>query len=322
MSTQVLVVAEHDGNGLAASTAKTVRCATALDGAEIAVAVFVDDGERGQGIAAGAAGLEGVDRVLVLSDAAYARPLAAVLAPPIAELAADYTHVFGPSSTFGKDLMPRVAGLLGVAQISDVIEAVSADRFRRPIYAGNAVATVEISTRPVIATIRVSSFAEAAHSASAAPIETIQTAATADASSRFVSLSGDQGDRPDLQSARRIVTGGRGMGSAEGFERVGALADTIGAAVGATRAAVDSGFAPNELQVGQTGKVVAPELYIALGVSGAIQHLAGIKDAGTVVAINKDGEAPIFEFADIGLVADVDTALPELQALLEEAGKG
>jgi electron transfer flavoprotein alpha subunit len=238
------------------------------------------------------------------------------MAPQVAAMAAGYSHVFGPSTTFGKDLMPRVAALLGVGQISDVMAVESATRFRRPIYAGNAIATVEAAGDGIIvATVRVASFQPAAAGGSAA-VETVAVSAPQPVHTRFVSRSAATSGRPDLQSATRVVSGGRALASAENFQLIYRFADKLGAAVGASRAAVDAGYAASDLQVGQTGKIIAPELYVALGISGAIQHLTGIKDARTIVAINKDAEAPIFEVADIGLVGDLFQIVPELEQLL------
>ena len=310
---RVRVVAEHAAGRLAQATARTVSCAAQLPGAEVSVAVFAADGAE---VAAQAARLQGVQRVLRVDDPGHAHALAASIAPQVAELAAGYSHVFGPSSTFGRDLMPRVAALLDAPQISDIAAVESATRFRRPVYAGNAVQTVESDAPLLVGTVRVASFPPAAESAAAAPIEAVTPRAALPAHTRFVSLSGAQGDRPELQSASRVVSGGRAFASAENFRKLYKLADLLGAAVGASRAAVDAGFAPNELQVGQTGKIIAPELYMAFGISGAIQHLTGIKDARTIVAVNRDSEAPIFEVADIGLVGDVFAVLAELEQLL------
>jgi electron transfer flavoprotein alpha subunit len=246
--------------------------------------------------------------------------LAAILAPQLASLAAGFTHVLGPSSTFGKDLMPRVAALLGVGQVSDVLAVLGPHRFRRPIYAGNAVVTVDADPqRPVVATVRLASYGVVGE-ATAAPIERRALDVALPTHTRFVSRRASGGERPDLMTAQRVVAGGRALGSAEGFRLVAELADVLGAALGASRAAVDSGFVGNDLQVGQTGKIVAPELYVAVGISGAIQHLTGIKDARTIVAINKDPEAPIFEVADVGLVADLFKAVPELISALRAQG--
>ncbi len=229
---------------------------------------------------------------------------------------------FGPSTTFGKDLMPRVAALLGVSQISDIMAVEAERRFRRPIYAGNAVITVEASGRVVVATVRTASFQPVAAAAKPAPIETATPQLALPAHTRFVERSAVNAERPDLQTAARVVSGGRALGSAENFQLLYRLADALGAAVGASRAAVDAGYVPNDLQVGQTGKIIAPELYMALGISGAIQHLTGIKDARTIVAINKDGEAPIFEVADIGLVGDLFQIVPELEGLIRAKSRG
>jgi len=267
-------------------------------------------------VAAEAAQLAGVTRVIAVDNPANAHALAAVLAPQVLEVAAPYTHVLGPSTTFGKDLMARVAGLLGAPQVSDIMAIESATRFRRPIYAGNAILTVEASGGgKVVGTVRTASF-EAAGGGGGAAIEKAVVSAPLPTHTRFVSVSAAKTDRPDLQTAARVVSGGRALGSAEGFKLLYRLADKLGAAVGASRAAVDAGYAPNEMQVGQTGKIIAPELYVAIGISGAIQHLTGIKDARTIVAINKDGEAPIFEVADIGLVGDLFQIVPELERLL------
>jgi electron transfer flavoprotein alpha subunit len=307
---KVLLIAEHDGKRLSPAIARCVTCARLLPGAELTVAVFA--AEPGP-IAAEAAALAGVARVLTIADARHAHPLAAVLAPQVVELAQGFTHVFGASTTFGKDLMPRVAALLGVPQISDAMAVESATRFKRPIYAGNAIVTVEVAAgRKVVATVRTASF-EAAAGGGSASVSAAGPAAATPVHTRFVALSAAASDRPDLQSASRVVSGGRALGSKENFQIIFRLADKLGAAVGASRAAVDAGYAPNELQVGQTGKIIAPELYVAVGISGAIQHLTGIKDARTIVAINKDAEAPIFEVADLGLVGDLFQILPELE---------
>jgi electron transfer flavoprotein alpha subunit len=314
VSARILIVAEHDGSKLNAATAKCVSCARALLGAEITVAVCATDAAA---VAAQAALLAGVSRVLTLENPANAHPLAAVLAPQLAVVAAGFTHVLGPSTTFGKDLMARLAGLLEAPQVSDIMASESPTRFRRPIYAGNAILTVEVSGAPVVVgTVRTASFEAAGAGAAAAPIEKAAVNVTLPTHTRFVSVSAARSDRPDLQTAARVVSGGRALGSAEGFKILFSLADKLGAAVGASRAAVDAGFAPNEMQVGQTGKIIAPELYLAIGISGAIQHLTGIKDARTIVAINKDGEAPIFEVADIGLVGDLFQIVPEIERLI------
>jgi electron transfer flavoprotein alpha subunit len=277
--------------------------------------VFAADGAA---VASQAARLAGVAEVLQVDHPSNARPIAAMLAPQIAQLAPPFTHVFGPSTTFGKDLMPRVAALLDVPQVSDVMSVESPQRYRRPIYAANAIATIEVAGgTKIVATVRTASFEATAAAPTPAPVRVVATSAQLPTHTRFISASAARTDRPDLQSAARIISGGRGLGSAENFALLYRIADKLGAAVGASRAAVDAGYVPNELQVGQTGKIVAPELYIAVGISGAIQHLTGIKDARTIVAINKDSEAPIFEVADIGLVGDLFQILPELERLLD-----
>ena len=304
---------EHGHGKLNASTAKCVTCARSIAGAEIVIVLLGADTAPA---AAAAAQLAGVSRILRVDNAANSPPLAAVLAPQVAAMAADFTHVFGPSTTFGKDLMPRVAALLDVAQLSDIMAVEAANRFRRPVYAGNAIQTVETDAGArIVATVRTASF-EAASGGGSAVIESRDVRAHLPQHTRFVSLSSADAGRPDLQTARIVISGGRALGSADNFQLLYRIADKLGAGVGASRAAVDAGYAANDMQVGQTGKIIAPELYIAAGISGAIQHLTGIKDARTIVAINKDSEAPIFEVADYGLVGDLFTVLPELERLL------
>ncbi|HEY4127327.1 MAG TPA: FAD-binding protein [Gammaproteobacteria bacterium] len=311
---RILVIAEHDGEKLNSSTARAMSCALAIGG-DIDVAVFAADGKA---VCDAAAKLKGVKKVLRVARAENGKPLAAVLAPQIAKLAADYSHVLAPSTTFGKDLLPRAAALLGVPQVSDVMKVKGPLTFERPIYAGNAIVTVKAPEKPcVVATVRTASWAACGDGGSGS-IEDISTDAVLPSHSRYVELKRDKTDRPDLQSAPRVVSGGRGVGSRENFAIVYKLADKLGAAVGASRAAVDAGFVPNDLQVGQTGKIIAPDLYIAVGISGAIQHLTGIKDARTIVAINKDPDAPIFQVADLGLVGDLFHILPELEQALEK----
>jgi electron transfer flavoprotein alpha subunit len=310
---RVLIVAEHADGKLNAAVAKCVACARGIPDAEVNVAVLAADGSA---VAAAAATIQGVSRVLLVKNPANEPALAAVLAPQVAKLADGAAFVLGPSTTFGKDLMPRVAALIGAPQLSDVMAVESATRFRRPVYAANAIATVEVPAgKTLVATVRVASFQAAADGGSA-PVEAISLDVELPRTTRFVSVSAARSDRPDLQTATRVVSGGRALGSAENFKLIQALADKLGAAIGASRAAVDAGYAPNELQVGQTGKIIAPELYVAIGISGAIQHLTGIKDARTIVAINKDAEAPIFEVADYGLVGDLFTLVPEIEKLL------
>src|SRR5690606_24475006 len=278
--TKVLVIAEHANGKLNPATAKCVTCASQIEGAEIHVAVLAADATE---VAAQAAQLTGVARVLKIEHSANAEPLAAVLAPQIVAIAGEYTHLLGPSTTFGKDLMPRVAALFGVGQISDIMAVEGPYRFRRPIYAGNAIVTVEAaSDRKLVGTVRTASFQATANDGHA-EIVAVESTAELPTHTRFVERSAAATGRPDLQTAARVVSGGRALGSAVRFQASYRLADKLGAAVSASRAAVDAGYVPNDLQVGQTGKIIAPELYIAVGISGAIQHLTGIKDARTIV---------------------------------------
>ena len=310
---KVLIVGEHDGKTLNPATAKCVTCAAGIADAEVTVVLF---GADTAAVAAQAAALAGVKNVLRVDRPENEHPLAAIFAPQLAALAADYTHVFGPSTSFGKDLMPRVAALLGAPQVSDLMSVDAAYRFKRPTYAGNAIVTVEAdASRKLIATVRVASF-EAAKGGGNGTVESKALNVSLPSHTRYVGAKTGSTDRPDLQTAKRVVSGGRALGSAENFKLLFSLADKLGAAVGASRAAVDAGYAPNEMQVGQTGKIISPDIYIAIGISGAIQHLTGIKDARTIVAINKDGEAPIFEVADVGLVGDLFQIVPELERLI------
>lgn len=307
--TKVLVIAEHDGASLNPSTAKCVSCATQLDGANIDILVL---GASVASVAAEAATISGVGRVLTIERAENTPALAAILAPQIVAVASDYSHVFGPSTAFGKDLMPRVAALLGVNQISDVMAVIGTYEYQRPIYAGNAIVTVSAPPEhPVVATVRTASY-QAAGDGNSATIESVDVDVEIPQNTRFVGVQTGQSDRPDLQTASRVVSGGRALASEENFALIYKLADALGAGVGSSRAAVDAGYVPPETQVGQTGQIIAPNLYIAVGISGAIQHITGIKDAGTIVAINKDEEAPIFEVADIGIVGDLFKIVPEL----------
>jgi electron transfer flavoprotein alpha subunit len=310
---RVLIIADHDGSKLGSGTSRCVTAAAKLGAAEIHIAVLASPAAP---IAAQAAALAGVAKVLVIERSENVYPLGAVLAPQVVKLAAGYEYLLAPSNTFGKDLLPRVAALLGVAQISDLMSVEGPHTFKRPIYAGNAIITVESPADvKLVATIRTASFGAAADGGTAA-IEAVSTDAVLPTHTRFVSLSAAKSDRPELQSAAKVVSGGRALASSENFKIIYALADKIGAAVGASRAAVDAGYVPSDMQVGQTGKIIAPQLYMAIGISGAIQHLTGIKDARTIVAINKDAEAPIFEVADIGLIGDLFKVVPELTALL------
>lgn len=307
MSTKALVIAEHDNAVLKPATAAVVRAALKLaDSVDILVA-----GHNCRAVAEAAARLEGVSAVLLADHACYEQQLAEAVTPLVVGRAADYTTLLAAAGTAGKNLMPRVAALLDVAQVSEITAVVDATTFVRPIYAGAALATVQVSDAKRVVTVRSSAFEAVASGDNAAAISVLDEVHEQD-QSRFVSRTSAGGSRPDLGAARVVVSGGRGLGSAENFALVERLADKLGAAIGASRAAVDAGYVGNDLQVGQTGKVVAPDLYIAVGISGAIQHLAGMKDSKVIVAINKDPEAPIFQVADYGLVADLFEALPAL----------
>jgi len=309
---KILIVAEHLNGQLNTSTARCVTCAREIKPDAIDVLVLADAPDA---VAAQAAKLDGVSKVLTIARSENAQGLAAVLAPQIAAAAkTGYTHLLFPSTTFGKDVAPRVAALLGVGQVSDIMSVTGAHTFTRPIYAGNAIITVEAPTDAIVAgTVRTASWAAAGEAPNAVPVEALSIDAAIPSHTRFVGLQQASSERPDLQSATRVVSGGRGLGSKENFDIIYKLADKLHAAAGASRAAVDAGYCPNDMQVGQTGKIIAPDLYMAIGISGAIQHLTGIKDAGTIVAINKDADAPIFEVADIGLVGDLFKLVPELE---------
>ncbi len=307
----ILVLAEHEAGALKPATLNTVTAASKIGG-EVHVLVA---GDGVAAVAAAAAQLAGVAKVLCADAPAYAHHLAEPLGELIVSLAKGYSHILAPATSVGKGVLPRVAALLDVAQISEITAVVSPDTFVRPIYAGNALATVQSSDAIKVITVRATGFEAAAATGGSGVVETV--AAGSDAGlSRFVSQALSKSERPELTSARVIVSGGRGMQSGENFHLLEAVADKLNAAVGASRAAVDAGFVPNDFQVGQTGKIVAPDLYIAVGISGAIQHLAGMKDSKVIVAINKDEEAPIFQVADYGLVADLFKVLPELSAAL------
>ncbi|SNS02314.1 electron transfer flavoprotein subunit alpha/FixB family protein [Pseudomonas nitroreducens] len=304
----ILVIAEHNNGALGAATLNTVAAAQKIGG-DIAVLVA---GQNVGGVAEAAAKIAGVSKVLVADNAAYAHQLPENVAPLIAELGKGYSHVLAAATTNGKNFLPRVAALLDVDQISEIIEVVSADTFKRPIYAGNAIATVQSSAAVKVITVRGTGFDAVAAEGGSAAVEAVSGPADA-GKSAFVGEELAKSDRPELTAARIVVSGGRGMGNGDNFKILYSLADKLGAAVGASRAAVDAGFVPNDMQVGQTGKIVAPQLYVAVGISGAIQHLAGMKDSKVIVAINKDEEAPIFQVADYGLVADLFEAVPELE---------
>ncbi|MBU33403.1 electron transfer flavoprotein subunit alpha/FixB family protein [Alteromonas australica] len=306
----VLVYAEHDNASLKTETHKLVNAAQKMGG-DIHVLVA---GEGCQAVAEAAAQIDGVAKVLVADNAAYKHQLAENTADLVLELAGDYSHVVAAATTTGKNFMPRVAALLDVAQISDIIGVESEDTFVRPIYAGNAIATVQSSDGKKVITVRAASFDAAGTSGSAeiAAIDVVKGSEKSD----FVSAELTESERPELTAAEVVISGGRGMQNGDNFKLLEGIADKLGAAIGASRAAVDAGFVPNDMQVGQTGKIVAPQLYIAVGISGAIQHLAGMKDSKVIVAINKDEEAPIFQVADYGLVGDLFEVLPELESSL------
>lgn len=306
----ILVYAEHDNETLKPETNKLVHAASAVGG-DIVILVA---GASCADVAQQASMIDGVTKVFVADDVSYKHQLPENIADLVVKLASDYTHVFAAATTTGKNFMPRVAALLDVAQISDIIKVESADTFVRPIYAGNAIATVQSTDVKKIVTVRAATF-DAAGNTGNAPIENIDTVIVSQNSS-FVSAELTVSERPELTAADVIISGGRGMQNGENFALLNGIADKLGAAIGASRAAVDAGFVPNDMQVGQTGKIVAPDLYIAVGISGAIQHLAGMKDSKVIVAINKDEEAPIFQIADYGLVGDLFEVLPEFEAAL------
>ncbi len=307
----ILVIAEHDNASLKGATLNTIAAAKVIGG-DITVLVA---GLNCQAAADAAAKAEGVSKVVVADNAAYEHQLAENVSLLIAEIGKDYGYILAPATTTGKNTMPRVAALLDVAQVSEIIEVVSPDTFKRPIYAGNVIATVQATDSIKVLTVRTTAFDAVAAEGGNAQVESLSNATDAGISA-FVKEELAVSDRPELTSASIVISGGRGMQNGENFEMLNKLADKLGAAVGASRAAVDAGFVPNDMQVGQTGKIVAPDLYIAVGISGAIQHLAGMKDSKVIVAINKDEEAPIFQVADYGLVADLFEAIPELEAAL------
>ena len=306
----ILILADHDNGQLAAATLNTVTAATQIGG-DIHVLVA---GDASGDVAKAAAAIAGVSKVLTAGADAMAHGIAENIAPLIQSMASGYSHLMAPATTTGKNIMPRVAALLDVMQVSDIIKVESADTFQRPIYAGNAIATVTSNEAVKVVTVRSTAF-EAAAEGGSAPIEAVDSGADSGLSS-YVKSELSSSERPELTSAPIVVSGGRGMQDGSNFAMLEKVADKLGAAVGASRAAVDAGFVPNDYQVGQTGKVVAPDLYVAVGISGAIQHLAGMKDSKVIVAINKDEEAPIFQVADFGLVADLFEAVPELEGKL------
>ena len=306
----VLLVAEHDNKQLKPSTLNAMTAAALLGDVDILVA-----GADCAGVADAASKIPGVKKVLLADDAAYAHQLAENTAALVAKVGASYSHILAPATTTGKNMLPRVGALLDVQPLSDISAVVSADTFTRPIYAGNAFATVQSKDKIKVMTVRTTAFDPAPATGGSASVEKIAGAGDSGLTT-FAGQELTKSERPELTAARIVVSGGRGMGSGDNFKLIDAVADKLGAAVGASRAAVDAGFVPNDYQVGQTGKVVAPELYIAVGISGAIQHLAGMKDSKVIVAINKDPEAPIFQVADYGLVQDLFVALPELAKAL------
>lgn len=307
----ILVIAEHDNSSLNAATLNSVTAAQAIGG-DIDILVA---GESCQDAAAQAAQVSGIGKVLVADNSAYGNALAENIAPLIAEVGAGYSHILATATTTAKNIMPRAAALMDVQAVSDISAVVSTDTFKRPIYAGNVIATVQSADAIKVLTVRGTAFDAAAATGGSASIEAVSSAHDA-ALSSFVGEEVAVSDRPELTAAEIVISGGRGMGNGENFDMLYSIADKLGAAVGASRAAVDAGFVPNDMQVGQTGKIVAPDLYVAVGISGAIQHLAGMKDSKVIVAINKDEEAPIFSVADYGLVADLFAALPEFEAAL------
>ena len=306
-----LVIAEHDNTSLKPATLNAVAAAQAMGGD---IDLLVAGGDCGA-VATAAAAIPGVGKVLCADNPAYANQLAENLSLLIADVASAYDNVIAPATTSGKNIMPRVAALMDVAQISDIIAVDGPDTFKRPIYAGNVIATVQSSDAKKVITVRTTAFDAVADTGGAATVEAVDAVHDAGLSS-FVSEEVAESDRPELTAASVVISGGRGMQNGDNFQLLEGIADKLGAAIGASRAAVDAGFVPNDYQVGQTGKIVAPDLYIAVGISGAIQHLAGMKDSKVIVAINKDEDAPIFQVADYGLVADLFTALPELEAAI------
>ena len=309
---RTLIIAEHDGQALNPSTSKCASCAAAL-GHDFDIVVI---GSNIGAIATEAAAIDGAGGVIAIDAPHLDHPVAANHAAEVVAMADNYSHILGPSTTYGRDLMPRIAALLGVNQVSDISAVENAYHFKRPIYAGNAIVDVHAPENvKLVATVRVASW-KAAGNGGGANVESRAASAAAATHSRYIKLESGGGERPDLQTASRVVSGGRALASKENFNLIYELADLMGAGAGASRAAVDAGYCPNDMQVGQTGKIIAPDLYMAFGISGAIQHVTGIKDAGTIVAVNKDAEAPIFEIADIGLAADLFTVIPELKKLL------
>ncbi len=311
--TKILVIAEHFDGEILSATSKTVNCASQIS-ESIDILVLGDD----SAVASQATTIDAVSNVLSISNEAFGYPVSSIMAPVVAEISSEYDYILLPSSTFGKDLAPRISAILDVNQVTDIMSVEEPRTFKRPIYAGNAIQTIKIAEgKKVLGTVRTASFKELGNSNSANLIETEMPSVNIPSHTRFIKIESEKTERPDLQVASIVISGGRGVGSAENFELLYQLADKLGASVGASRAAVDAGFVPNDMQVGQTGKIIAPDLYFAIGISGAIQHIAGIKDAGTIVAVNKDADAPIFEIADIGIVADLFEFIPQLTSKLD-----
>ncbi len=311
--TKILVIAEHFDGEILSATSKTVNCASQIS-ESIDILVLGDD----SAVASQATTIDAVSNVLLISNEAFGYPVSSIMAPVVAEISSEYDYILLPSSTFGKDLAPRISAILDVNQVTDIMSVEEPRIFKRPIYAGNAIQTIKIAEgKKVLGTVRTASFKELGNSNSANLIETEMPSVDIPSHTRFIKIESEKTERPDLQVASIVISGGRGVGSAENFELLYQLADKLGASVGASRAAVDAGFVPNDMQVGQTGKIIAPDLYFAIGISGAIQHIAGIKDAGTIVAVNKDADAPIFEIADIGIVADLFEFIPQLTSKLD-----
>ena len=309
---RTLIIAEHDGTNLNPSTSKCANCAAAI-GQEFDIVVM---GASVNEIATQATAIDGAGTVFATDAEHLADPLAVNHASEVVAMADGYSHILGPSTTYGRDLMPRIAALLGVNQVSDISAVEDAYHFKRPIYAGNAIVDVHAPEgSKVVATVRVASWKALGDSGNAT-VESQSANSAASSHTRYIKLESGGGERPDLQTAASVISGGRALASKENFDLIYDLADLLGAAAGASRAAVDAGYCPNDMQVGQTGKIISPDLYIAFGISGAIQHITGIKDAGTIVAVNKDADAPIFEVADIGLAADLFTVIPEMKQLL------
>ena len=309
---RTLIIAEHDGTNLNPSTSKCANCAAAF-GQDFDIVVM---GASVNEIATQAAAIDGAGTIIAIDAEHLANPLAVNHASEVVAMADGYSHILGPSTTYGRDLMPRIAALLGVNQVSDISAVEDAYHFKRPIYAGNAIVDVHAPEgSKVVATVRVASWKALGDSGNAT-VESHSANSAASSHTRYIKLESGGGERPDLQTAASVISGGRALASKENFDLIYDLADLLGAAAGASRAAVDAGYCPNDMQVGQTGKIISPDLYIAFGISGAIQHITGIKDAGTIVAVNKDADAPIFEVADIGLAADLFTVIPEMKQLL------